>query len=160
MRCEARPEARGSVLVISLVLLAALSLLAASALQSAAGDVVQSSADEFRARALIASDAALVMAEQSLLADPPPLDRTLPQAPLGDTDGTSYDARLRFIADDPATATASGGARTARHYTLEGNGYAPRSARVQVSEGVLLVQETATGALTLQRLWWQRRDVD
>lgn len=151
---------RGSVLVISLILLAALSLLAASALQSAAGDLVQSSTDEFRARALGAADAALIVAEQSLLADPPAADRSLPQTTLAAMDGTSYEARLRFVADDPATATASAGAQSGRHYTLEGTGYAPRNARVQVAEGVLLVQETATGLFTLRRQWWQRRDVE
>jgi Tfp pilus assembly protein PilX len=157
-----RPFARnrGAVLVICLILLAALTLLAGSALQSSASDLAQSAADEFRARAQSAADTALVLAEQSLLADPPPASRDIPQTTLQADAGTLYAARLRFIADDPATAAASAGARTARHYTLEGTGFAPRRATVRVAEGVLLFQDTASGDLSVQRLWWQRLDVE
>jgi hypothetical protein len=155
-----RESQRGSVLVICLILLAALTLLAGSALQSSASDLAQSAADEFRARAQAAADTALVLAEQNLLADPPAAPRDLPRTSLQADAGTDYSASLRYIADDPATATASAGARTARHYTLEGSGFAPRHATVRVAEGVLLITDTATGELALQRLWWQRLDVE
>jgi hypothetical protein len=137
-----------------------MTLLAGSALQSSASDLAQSAADEFRARAQSAADTALILAEQSLLADPPPATRAIPQTILQSDAGTSYAARLRYIADDPATAATSAGTRTARHYTLEGAGYAPRRATVRVAEGVLLIQDTASGDLSVQRLWWQRLDVE
>lgn len=156
-----RSRTRGATLLVTLLLLGILALLGLSALRSAALDLAMSGNEQYRARALQAAEAGLAAGSVALRsttagAAPPPLTAQ----PMPGMDGDSWDCTVRFIADDPATAAASGGTRTGQHYTLEAAGHSLRGASVALAAGVRVVRDAAGTTLAIEPVYWQRRDVE
>lgn len=162
-RCATRRRnrARGATLLVTLLLLGILALLGVSALRSAAVDLAMSGNEHYRARALQAAEAGLAAGSVALRATgagavPPP---RLAQ-PMAAMAGDEWSSTVRFVGDDPATAAASGGARTGQHYTLEADGRSLRGARVALAAGVRVVRDAAGATLAIEPVYWQRRDVE
>lgn len=156
------PErSRGATLLVTLLLLGILALLGVSALRSAALDLAMSGSEQYRARALQAAEAAVAAASVALRATPPgavPPPQTA--QPLPGMDGDAWSYTVSFIADDPATLAASGGARTAQHYTIVADGRSLRGAAVALAAGVRVVRTSAGATLAVEPVFWQRRDVE
>lgn len=162
-RCAMRPRERahGATLVVALLLLGILALLGVSALHSAAVDLAMSGNEQFRSRALQAAEAGAELASVALRTTPPgAAPAALVAQAVPGMPGDAFGSTVRFIGDDPATAAASGGARTGQHYTIASSGRSLRGASVMLETGVLVVRDAGGTALAVERRYWKRRDVE
>jgi hypothetical protein len=156
------PEAaRGAALLVTLLLLGILALLSVSALQSAALDLAMSGNEQFRSRALQAAEAGIETARVQLRATAPgAVPAPLAAQPMPGQPGDGWSSSVRYVADDPGVAAASGGSRSGQHYTIASRGTAPRDAAVALEAGVLVLRDATGAVLGVERVYWKRHDVD